>query len=87
MSDKVIWDHKTFVIFDTSEKMAMSEKFTKNENFLNKQNMTFMAWNIGLLLVFVEILPDKVILNHEMSYLVYFENFHFFVIFSFMQSN
>ena len=32
----------------------------------------------GLLLVFVEIMPDKVILDHKMSYLVNFENFHFF---------
>jgi len=31
----------------------------------------------GLLLVFVEIMPDKVILDHKMSYLVSFENFHF----------
>ncbi len=31
-----------------------------------------------LLLVFVEILPDKVILDHEKSYLVSFEIFHFF---------
>jgi hypothetical protein len=28
----------------------------------------------GLLLVFVLIMPDKVILDHKMSYLVYFEN-------------
>jgi len=33
---------------------------------------------LGLLLVFVEIMPDKVILDHEKSYLVSFENFHFF---------
>jgi len=26
----------------------------------------------------VEIMPDKVILNHQKSYLVSFENFHFF---------
>jgi len=32
----------------------------------------------GLLLVFVEIMPDKVILDHKKSYLVSFENFHFF---------
>ena len=32
----------------------------------------------GLLLVFVLIMPDKVILDHKMSYLVNFENFHFF---------
>jgi len=32
----------------------------------------------GLLLVFVEIMPDKVILDHKNSYLVSFENFHFF---------
>jgi hypothetical protein len=31
----------------------------------------------GFLLVFVLIMTDKVILDHEMSYLVYFENFHF----------
>jgi len=42
----------------------------------------------GLLLVFVEIMPDtdhKIkIIDHKMSYLVSFENFHFFVIFSLM---
>jgi len=32
----------------------------------------------GLLLVFAEIMPDKVILDHKKSYLVSFENFHFF---------
>jgi len=32
----------------------------------------------GLLLVFVKILPDKVILDHKKSYLVSFENFHSF---------
>jgi hypothetical protein len=32
----------------------------------------------GLLLVFVEIMPDKVISDHRKSYLVSFENFHFF---------
>ena len=32
----------------------------------------------GLLLVFVGIMPDKVILDHRKSYLVSFENFHFF---------
>jgi len=31
----------------------------------------------GLLLVFLEIMPEKVILDHKMSYLVYFENSHF----------
>jgi len=31
----------------------------------------------GLLLVFVEIMPDEVILDHKISYLFYFENFHF----------
>ncbi len=31
-----------------------------------------------LLLVFVEIMPDKVILGHKQSYLVSFENFLFF---------
>ena len=31
----------------------------------------------GLLLVFVEFMPDKVILDHKKSYLVYFQNFHF----------
>jgi len=31
----------------------------------------------GLLLVFVLIMSDKAILDHKMSYLVYFENFHF----------
>ncbi len=31
----------------------------------------------GLLLVFVKIMPDEVILGHKISYLVYFENFHF----------
>jgi len=40
-----------------------------------------LPWNSldfpGLLLVFVEIMPDKVILDHKMSYLVYFENLHF----------
>ena len=30
----------------------------------------------GLLLVFVGIMPDKAILDHQKSYLVYFENFH-----------
>ena len=30
-----------------------------------------------LLLVFVEIKPDKVVLDHKKSYLVYFENIHF----------
>ena len=34
-----------------------------------------------LLLVFVEILPDKVILDQKVSFLVYFKNF-LFVIFS-----
>ena len=32
----------------------------------------------GLLLVFVEIMPGKVILDHKSHILVYFENFHFF---------
>jgi len=32
----------------------------------------------GLSLVFVEIMPDQVILDHKKSYLVSFENFHFF---------
>ena len=32
----------------------------------------------GLLLVFVEIMSDKVILDHKKSYLVSFGNFHFF---------
>jgi len=32
----------------------------------------------GLLLLFVEIMPDKVILDHKKPYLVNFENFHFF---------
>ncbi len=36
----------------------------------------------GLLLFFVEIISDKVILDHKNSYLVFFENFHFFLIFS-----
>jgi len=36
----------------------------------------------GLLLVFVEIMPDQVILDHKKPYLVSFENFHFFSIFS-----
>ena len=31
----------------------------------------------GLLLFFVEIVSDKVILEHKKSSLVYFENFHF----------
>jgi hypothetical protein len=31
----------------------------------------------GLLLVLVEIMPDKVILDHKKLYLVSFENFHF----------
>ena len=35
----------------------------------------------GLLLVFVEIMPDKIILDPKKSYLVYFENFNFFVLF------
>jgi len=36
----------------------------------------------GRLLFFVETITDKVILDHKKLYLVYFENFHFFVIFS-----
>ncbi len=32
----------------------------------------------GLLLVFVETMPDKVILDHKKSHLVSFENFHLF---------
>ncbi len=36
-----------------------------------------------LLLVFVEIIPDKVILDHKKLYLVYFENFHFLRFFHF----
>ena len=35
-----------------------------------------------LLLFSVEIMSDKVILDHKKSYLVYFENFNFFGIFS-----
>jgi len=31
----------------------------------------------GPLLFFVKTMPDKVILDHKKSYLVYFENFHF----------
>jgi hypothetical protein len=32
----------------------------------------------GLILVFVEIMPDEVILDHKKSYLISFENFRFF---------
>jgi len=32
----------------------------------------------GLLLFCVEIMPDKVILDHKMSYFFYLKNFHFF---------
>ncbi len=37
----------------------------------------------GLLLVFVENIPDKVILDHKKSYLVSYENFHFLWFFHF----
>ncbi len=39
----------------------------------------------GLLLVLVEIMPDKFILDHKESYLVYFENFHFCDFFTYGQ--
>ena len=40
--------------------------------------IVFVKMRSGLLLVFMEICPDKVILDHKKSYLVYSENFHFF---------
>jgi phosphate transport system protein len=35
---------------------------------------------------FVEITPDKVILDHKISYLIYFENFYFLLFFHFMDN-
>jgi hypothetical protein len=35
----------------------------------------------GLLIVFVEVILNKVILDHKKSYLVYFENFNFLLFF------
>jgi len=40
----------------------------------------------GRLLVFVEIMPDKVILDHKQSYLVSFENLNFFQFLAKMQT-
>ena len=46
------------------------------EGILANRSPPFLDF-LGLLLVFVEIMPDEVILDHKTSYLVYFENFYF----------
>ena len=45
---------------------------------INSVRQTFNPDFKGLLLVFELIVPDKIIFNHKISYLVNFENFHFF---------
>jgi hypothetical protein len=49
MPDKVILDHKKsylvslkiLIFFNFKQKLAISEKITKKENFQNRPNMTF----------------------------------------------
>ena len=67
------------------------KKFQKRKNYLwflqvpslfsnsVRQNAVWTSLDFpGLLLVFVEIMPDEVILDNKKLYLVSFENFHFF---------
>ncbi len=82
------WNYRTWIKFRTEPNSVDLIWFCHGKPYPNFVFLTvFMAYLVsgpkstpdfpGLLLVCVLIMTDKVILDHKMSYLVYFENFYF----------